>query len=87
MKEGIREKPKIGEASTAVTQTPVQIALIKNLEVKDALLIVKKDAKVKYQTIIYELNLGTVFQVASYEEVYGSKKTKQNNTKDDKTEV
>ena len=49
MKEGIREKPKIGQASPAVTQTPVQISLVNKLESKDALLIVKDDkAKVKY---------------------------------------
>ena len=49
MKDGIREKARLGESNPALIQTPVQIALVKKLECKDALLIVKDaKAKVKY---------------------------------------
>ena len=73
MKDGIREKQKIGQALASSLQTPVQISLVNNLEVKDALLIVKDiKAKTKYQTIIQELNIGNQFQVAAFDEVYGS---------------
>ena len=74
MKYGIRDKPKIGEAQSATSHTPVQISLNQAVTTKDALLIVRNDSKAKFQTIIMELNLGSQFQVATYEEVYGSKK-------------
>ena len=75
MKDGIKEKPKLGETSSVNTHTtPVQISLVKSLNVKDALLIVKDEkAKSKYQTIIIELALGPQFSIATLEEVYGSK--------------